>query len=153
MSMSLTRYAVGAALLLALTGCGGGGTGGLLGGLGGSMQSCYTGTNLQLASPTAFQTGVPSNIGQITLVADGSSNTLYSTYNQWNVVLQTNFGQQIAGGPLTLVPFPNGPHPFPSDFYYASSVPTLNAGTTYNVLLEQNNGLNCTAVPINSFST
>lgn len=150
--MSTTRYAAAAALVLALTGCGGG-AGGLLGGIGGSVQSCYTGTNVQLASPTAFQTGVPANIGQITLVADGNSNALYSSYNQWNVVLQTNFGQQITGGPLNLVPFSSGPHPFPSDYYYASSVPALNPGTTYNVLLEQNNGSNCTAVPINSFST
>lgn len=151
--MSKTRYAVGAALALALTGCSAGGGSGLLGGLGGSTQFCYTGTNVQLASPAAFQTGVPANIGQITIVADGNTNSLYSTYNEWNIVLQTNFGQQIAGGPLTLVPFPNGPHPFPSDFYYASSIPTLNPGTSYNVLLEQNNGTACTPVPINSFST
>lgn len=151
--MSITRYAAAAVLVCALAGCGGGGAGGLLGGIGASPQSCYTGTTVQLASPTAFQTGVSANIGQVTLVADGNSNTLYSTYNQWNVVLQTNFGQQIAGGPLNLVPFSSGPHPFPSDFYYASSIPLLTPGTTYNVLLEENNGLGCTAVPINSFST
>lgn len=151
--MSITRYAAVAALLIALTGCGGGGAGGLLGGIGSSTQSCYTGTNVQLASPSAFQSGVPTNIGQIVLVADGNSNALYSTYNQWNVVLQSNFGEQITGGPLSLVPFSNGPHPFPSDYYYASSIPALSAGSTYNVLLEQNNGLGCTAIPINSFST
>jgi hypothetical protein len=153
--MAITRYAAGAALLLlALTGCGGGGAGGLLGGLGGGSNfQCDTGTREQLANPAPNQTGVPTNMGQITIVADGNANTLYSTYNQWNVVLQTGFGQQIQGGPLTLVSYPSGPHPYASDFYYASSIPALNPGTTYNVLLEQNNGLNCTAVPLNSFST
>lgn len=152
--MTILRLTVCAALTLALSACGGsGGLGSIIGGGTNALQ-CNAGTRVQLASPQSFQSGVSSNVGQITIVADGNTNNLYNTYGQWNVVLTPAFnGYPIQGGSLALVSDPNGPHPFASDFYYASSVPSLTPGTTWNVTLQDNSGGPCTPVPLGSFST
>ena len=134
-----------------LAACGGGGsTGGVVPG-GGFGNPCDPGTDVQLANPAPLATGVPTNIGAITIVANGNSNQLYSTYGSWEIVLQGNFSN-INGGQLSLVPRNNNPQPFPSDFYYSSSVPALPAGQTFQVLLLNNNG-SCGDVQVGSFST
>ena len=150
--MSTIRLSIAAALALALSACGGGGLGPVIGGLNpGGGPICNAGTSVQLANPQSGQTGVPTNIGQITIVANGNSNTLYNTYNQWYLTLKDQFGNVVQGGNLNLVSYPNGPHPFPSDFYYASSIPQLQSGTTWQVnLVQQGTGSVC---PLNSFST
>ncbi len=152
--MSFLRLVLPGTLALLLAACSGSGGVGGIGSIFGNQPQCNTGTSVQLANPQPFQSNVSTNIGQITIVANGNSNNLYSTYGQWNVVLTPNFGGfPIQGGSLSLVPYPNGPHPYPSDFYYASSVPALQAGVTYNVSLQQNSGASCLAVPLESFST
>ncbi|HEV2878470.1 MAG TPA: hypothetical protein VGW96_02715 [Candidatus Eremiobacteraceae bacterium] len=113
---------------------------------------CNTGTSVQLASPTQGQGGVSTAIGRIVIVADGSANNLYNTYSQWTITLNDNAGQPWTGGSLGLVPDPGGPHPYPSDFFYASSFSSLSPGRTYTASLSQPNGA-CQSVSLGSFST
>jgi hypothetical protein len=152
--MSFIRLALPFALTAGLAACSGG-AGSLLGGLnpitGGSIQ-CDPGTQVQLANPQPGQTGVSNTLGQIVIVANGSNNSLYSGYNQWNLVLADQFGDRITGSNLTLTSYTNGPHPYPSDFYYSSTVGQLPTGATWTVQLTQP-GANCLPVPLNSFST
>jgi hypothetical protein len=150
--MSSLRLVLPAALALLLSACSGSG-GGIGPIFGGNPLQCDPGTQVQLASPQNAQTGVPGNIGQITIVANGNGNNLYNTYGQWNIFLTPSFGgSPLQGGSLSLVPYPNGPHPYASDFYYASSVPNLAPGTTWYVTLQQQN-VNCTGMLLGSFST
>ncbi|MBV9149375.1 MAG: hypothetical protein JO024_05895 [Candidatus Eremiobacteraeota bacterium] len=97
------------------------------------------------------QTGVSTTIGQIIIVANGSANILNANPQAWIITLQATSGP-INGSTLNAVPFPNGPHPYPSDFYYASNVPTLNPGQNYTVFLSRIDGT-CSAIAIGSFST
>jgi len=114
---------------------------------------CNTGTSQQLANPTPGQTGVPTTQGRITVVAFGNNNILFTTYTQWIVTLTDNTGAPWTGGPLSLVSDPSGPHPYPSDFYYASNIPMLSAGRTYTAYLSQPSAT-CTPVQLpGSFST
>lgn len=114
---------------------------------------CNTGTFEQLASPTAGQTGVSTTIGQVIIVADGSANTLYNTHSQWNILITNSAtGSIFTGGALNLVSDPSGPHPYPSDFYYASSIQQLTAGQTYTASLSLASG-SCQSIGLGSFST
>lgn len=99
-----------------------------------------------------MQAGVPTTIGQITVVAFGNNNALYSTYNQWIVNLVDSSGVPWTGAPLRLVSDPSGPHPYPSDFYYSSNIPMLNPGQVYRVYLSQPNAA-CTGILLGQFST
>ena len=129
------------------------GCGGVLGsGLGGPNSMCNTGTQEQLANPLSNQTGVSTTIGQITIVANSNTNQLYNSYTQWQINLTDTFGGLINGQPLRLVSYPNGPHPYASDFYYASSMGNLQSGHTYNAYLSMSNG-SCMPVPLGQFST
>lgn len=153
--MSHIRLTLAATLLVALTACGSGGLGGSLGGLNpinGGGPICNSGTQVQLANPQPFQTGVPGNIGQIIIVASGNNNNLYSTYNQWFLTLRDQYGDLITGSNLTLVPDPNGPHPYQSDYYYASNIGQLPSGATWQVNLNDQSGVGGVC-PLNSFST
>lgn len=113
---------------------------------------CSTGTQTQLASPTLGQTGVSPNVGQVIAVANGNTNTLYNSYAQWQVTLVDNFGNPTTGGQLRLVSDPSGPHPYPSDFYYSSSMPQLATGRTFSAFLSLTNG-SCSPVSLGSFSS
>ncbi len=113
---------------------------------------CNPGTQVQLANPTPNQGGVSTGIGQLTIVANGNGNILYNTYGQWQMTLVDNFGNPLTGGQLRLVPYPNGPHPYPSDFYYASSIPQLSLGRTWNAFLTMTSG-SCLPILMGSFST
>ena len=113
---------------------------------------CNTGTQQQLANPAPNQSGVPTTQGSITIVAFGNNNTLYTSYNQWIITLTDNTGTPWTGGPLRLVSDPSGPHPYPSDFYYASNIPMLAAGRTYQAFLSEPSGT-CTPLALGTFST
>lgn len=113
---------------------------------------CITGTIQQLAGPTAGQAAVPTTVGQVILVAYGNGNTLYNTYTQWQTTLVDNLGMPTPGGQLRLVSDATGPHPYPSDFYYGSTLPQLVAGRTYAVYLSMTNG-SCQPISLSSFST
>ena len=121
------------------------------GGLGNGAQPCNPGTAVQDAQPLPNQTGVSTTIGQIIIVANGNANILNTNPSAWIITLQTPTGL-INGGTLNAVPFPNGPHPYPSDFYYASNIPTLNFNQTYTVFLGRTDG-SCSAISIGSFAT
>lgn len=152
--MSFIRPALAASLLVALAGCGAGGLGNVLGpitGGSGGIQ-CDPGTQVQLADPQPGQTGVSTSIGRIVIVANSDNNNLHTTYNQWNLTLVDQYGDRISGGNLTLISFPGGPQPYASDFYYASSIGQMPAGSTWNVELSEP-GAACLPVPLNSFST
>ena len=138
---------VAVAGLLALAGCGGSGGVSPIGPGG----TCNPGTQVQLAAPLPNASGVSPSIGQSVIVASDQNNTLHATFTTWNLILRDSFGNQFIGSPLSLIPFPNGPHPFPSDFYYASSIPALNFGSNYSVFLNQN--VNCTPLFVGTFST
>ncbi|HET9096820.1 MAG TPA: hypothetical protein VFN37_09175 [Candidatus Baltobacteraceae bacterium] len=151
--MSLIRLALASSLVLGLTACGGGGIGNILGPIGGAAAQCDPGTQVQIASPTPGQTGVSGNIGQIVIVANGDTNTLYNTSNQWYVTLTPQYGgSSIQGGNLTPFDGRNLNHPYTSDYYYASSIGQLPSGTTWTAYLNEQNA-NCAPVPLNSFST
>jgi hypothetical protein len=148
------RFLALGAFTLALAACGGGGGTAAPGAFGPNpfVAQCDPGTQVQLANPQPGQFGVPTNIGSIVIVANGNNNALYSTYPQWFVILTDNFGNTINGGPLSLTSYPNGPHPYQSDFYYSSSIGNLPAGATWNAGLVSSNN-NCSADPLGSFST
>ncbi len=129
------------ASMLALMRCGGN-----------SAPLCNTGTVVQLASPTQGQSGVSTSVGRVTIVASGNSNVLYSTYNQWNITLVDNTGQTWTGASLGLVADPGGPHPYPSDFFYGSTIPNLSSGRSYTASLAEPSGA-CQPVSLGSFST
>lgn len=152
--MSILRLTLVSGLLVALTACGGGGgLGGVIGGLNpGSGPFCNAGTQVQLARPQPGQTGVPTNIGQIEIVANGNSNNLYNTYTQWYLTLTDQFGDTITGGNLRLTSDTSGPHPYTSDFYYVSSISQLPANATWQVNLNDQSGSGGVC-PLNSFST
>jgi hypothetical protein len=153
--MSLLRLTLSAGLLTALTACGGGGLGSVIGGgnpINGGGPICNAGTQVQLANPQPGQSGVSPTIGQITIVANGNSNTLYNTYGQWYLTLTDQFGNTITGGNLRLVSYQTGPHPYASDFYYASSIGQLPSGATWQVNLNDQSGAGGVC-PLNSFST
>jgi hypothetical protein len=136
-----------ASSMLALMGCGGGGSSGTSGPI-----PCNVGTLVQLASPTQGQTGVSTTNGQVIIVADGNTNTLFNTYTQWIITLVDNTGQPWTGASLRLVADPSGPHPYPSDFFYASTIATLIAGRTYSASLSEP-GNACQPISLGAFST
>lgn len=136
--------------LLGLAGCGGGGGGGI-GRFGGFGAQCDPGNAVQLASPAANQTASPT-IGQVIIVANGNNGSLYYNTGQWYLTLISNYGDNPGGFALNLVADPNGPHPYPSDFYYAANIPTLPMGRTWSVYLNETNA-GCSPMPLQSFST
>jgi hypothetical protein len=119
---------------------------------GSSLPLCNAGTLVQLAGPTQGQTGVATTIARVTIVAAGNSNALYSTYGQWTITLTDNTGQSWTGSSLGLVPDPGGPHPYPSDFFYASTIPNLAVGRTYTASLSEPSAA-CQPISLGSFST
>jgi len=145
------RIFVLSAFAIAMASCSSGA--GLLGGLGGGSNgggifpgtSCNPGTDVQLANPLPFQTGVNPNIGQITIVANGNNNYLGQNYQTMNITLVDSFGNQMSGGAFQPVSFTQGPHPYNSDFYYASSIGPLQTGMTYTAEI--------TIVNFNSFNS
>ncbi len=117
--------------------------------------SCSPGTQLALAVPFSNETGVPISTSQIVIVANGNGNYLYQTYANWQVVLliNNNINNGLPGGNLTLINDNGAPHPFPTDYYYSSSISGLVPGLTYAVYLNQQN-TSCSLVgPIGGFST
>jgi len=155
--MSKLRFVTAAVLAVALSSCSGsslnpfGNLGNLLGGLGGGLGSqCDPGTQVQLANPTPGQYGVPTNIGQIVIVANGNANNLYNSYSQWNLTLSDQYGNRISSGNLNLIPY-SGSKPFLSDFYYSAQIPTLPGGSMWTVFMNES-GQSC-GVQIGSFST
>ena len=155
--MSILRLGLAASLLVAFAGCSGsGGVGNILGpitGPGGPTSfSCDPGTQVQLANPQSYQSGVSPNIGQIVIVANGNNNNLYTSYGQWNVTLSDQFGNSVYGGNLQPYSYPSGPHPYGSDFYYSSSIGQLPQGDTWNVSLSEP-GNSCYPLQIGTFST
>ncbi len=138
-----------------LAACGSGGSGSSynppFGGGGGYGSACNPGTDVQLANPAPNSAGVPTNTGSITIVANTNANQLYQNYASWSIVLQGSYGP-INGGQLSLVSDPQGPHPFPSDFYYSSSFSGLPGGQYFTVQLVNDSGY-CNAVTIGNFST
>lgn len=142
--------------VLALAACSGsgGGLGNIFGG-GLSNTTCDPGTSVQLANPEPFASGVPTNIGQIVIVANGSNGDLHSNPSNWHLTLRDSLGN-VFDSSSNLSPTPGGglTQPYASDFYYSASIPGLNGGTTYNVTLQQGaDDVSCRATPLQSFST
>ncbi len=147
-------------MALALASCSG--AGGLLGntGLGGGVfgsqsTSCNPGTDVQLANPIPFQSGVNPNIGQIIIVANGNNNPLAQNYQSLNITLLDSFGNPTSGGALQPASYPNGPHPYNSDFYYQSAFGPLQSGMTYTAELTvvNTNPFNSCTYTLQSFRT
>jgi hypothetical protein len=118
--------------------------------------SCDPGTSIQLAFPNNtngnFPSGVPTNIGHVEIVASGNNNTLGNSYTSFDTVLVGNNGQQVQGGFLTITSDQGGPHPYTSDFYYNSSIPTLQPGVLYTVYINVPSN-SCQAIPFGQFAT
>ncbi len=142
--------------LFALAACGGGGSSGsnpvpFNGG------SCDPGTSISLSFPNNtngnFPSGVPTNIGRIEIVANGNNNTIFNSFTQFDTVLVPNNGfGNVQGGFLTLTSDNGGPHPYTSDFYYNSSIPTLQPGVGYTVYINVPSN-NCQPIPFGQFAT
>lgn len=147
--MNTLQLFIASLLVVGLSACGGG-SGGNLFGPPPQTTECNTGTAVELANPLPGQSA--SNVNQITIVANGNTNTLYNNYQNWYIYVSNGYSQ-YQGGQLNLVANPSGPHPYPSDFYYSSQFSqTLPAGNTWTVYLTQYNG-GCNAVPLQNFST
>lgn len=125
---------------------------------------CDPQTSVQLAFPNntsgnGVPTGVSTTIGHVEIVANSNTTALGNSYQSWDTILvptngNSQIGPSITGGFLTLASDPNGPHPFgpTGDFYWNSSIPTLQAGVLYIVQLNVPNS-NCTPVTIGQFGT
>lgn len=124
--------------------------------------ACDPGTPVQLAFPNDTQgnptpQGVSTTIGHIEIVAQSNATTLGTSSTSWDTILiPTNgfsqIGPAITGGFLTVTSDPGGPHPFTTDFYWNSSIPTLQSGVLYVVQLNVPSS-NCTPVTIGQFGT
>jgi len=149
--MAYIRLAGAALISILLSACGGGSSGSTFGN---TFGSCDPGTAVQLARPAQGQTGVSTGQNPIEIVASSDQNTLHANYSNFSLILQpqNGGGSTITSSPLNIVPDNSGPHPFTSDFFYSGSVPTLQFGTVYTVLLNEPT-LGCTPVAIGSFST
>ena len=151
----LARALIAASVFIA-AGCGGSGSG--TSALPFNGGSCDPGTSISLAFPNNtngnFPTGVATNIGHVEIVASGNNNIIGSSFTQFDTVLvpSNGFGGNVQGGFLTQASDPNGPHPYSSDFYYNSSIPTLQGGITYTVYINVPNN-SCQAIPFGQFST
>ncbi len=149
--MKVLRLILPAAVAATLCACGGSGIGSPGSLLGGQTPECATGTQVELVSPLPGQP--TSNVSQLTIVANGNSNTLYSNHQNWYLYVTNAYGSQIQGAQLNLVSDPNGPHPYGSDFYYSSQLTqTLPSGSSWNAYLSEN-GAACSPVPLQGFST
>ncbi len=152
MAIRMFARPLSVAAFAVLAACSGNGYNG--GVLGNGTQPCNPGTSVTIAQPyPSGATGVSTTIGQIIIVANGSTNTLHDNPSVWAIILNdTSAGALINGSTMNAVAFPQGPHPYPSDFYYGSNIPTLNAGHNYTALLTRTDGT-CSAVAVGSFST
>ncbi len=141
--------------VLALAACGGGGSTGTNGipNPGSNALCDFNSQGLQLARPGPGQTGVSSGTNTIEIVDNGNGDQLFSSYQQFDLILRDNFGNTLVTGPLNLVSDPNGPHPYASDFYYSGTLQGgLVSGDFYTVYLNAPN-TNCTPGQVGSFST
>ena len=111
--------------------------------------SCSIFTQVQLTVPQPKSTGVPTNIGKVQIVVNASQDILG---DQWNAILQDQFGNSIQGGTFTLTTNSGGPHPFPHNYFYNASIPILSPGVTYGVYMNQLVSA-CTPLFVNTFST
>jgi hypothetical protein len=124
--------------------------------------ACDPGTSVQLAFPNDTSgnptpQGVSTTIGHIEIVAQSNTTALGNSAASWDTILiPTNgfsqIGPAITGGFLTVASDPSGPHPFTTDFYWNSSIPTLQSGVLYVVQLNVPSS-NCTPVTIGQFGT
>jgi hypothetical protein len=141
--------------VLALAACGGGGSTGTAGIPNpGSNAICDSNAqSLQLARPFQGQTGVSSGTNTIEIVSSTDQDQLHASFQQFDLILRDNFGNQIVTGPLTLVADTGGPHPYTNDFYYSGSLQGgLIGGDFYTVYLNAPN-TNCTPGQVGTFST
>ena len=141
--------------VLALAACGGGGSTGTSGIPNpGSNAICDSNSQgLQLDNPRPGQGGVSSGTNTIEIVSNGNSDQLYQSYQQFDLILRDNFGNQIVTGPLSLSAPDNSNKPYSSDFYYTGTLQGgLTPGDFYTVYLNAPN-TNCTPGVVGSFST
>ena len=68
----------------------------------------------------------------------------------WNTILVDQFGNKTQGGTLTLTRSSGGP--YPTNYYYNSSVPTLTRGSSYSVYINQFTS-QCTPAGVGTFGT
>jgi hypothetical protein len=153
--LTLTRAAVAATLTFMLCACGGGSAGGPIfnpNPIG--YAQCNPGASVVTTAPQSGSYNVPTNIGTIEIALSNNANPVWSNPSAWTLALQSSFTSQIVplGGNLNVTSDPNGPHPFPNDFYLNQGVGQLQAGTQYNVYLEPVNA-SCNPVQVGQFST
>jgi hypothetical protein len=146
----LARALVVASIVVA-AGCGGGSGGSAIPGAGNNNNICdFNAQSITIARPTP---GFGQNGNTIEIVSSSGSDDLHSNPSAYDLNLRDNFNNVIITGPLSLVPDPNGPHPYTSDFYYQGTLQSpLQGGLTYNVFLNAPNS-NCTPGFVGSFST
>jgi hypothetical protein len=143
--------------LVVVAGCGGGTTG-TNGVPNYGYGPCDPQTAVQLAYPNDTSgnptpTGVSTSIGHLEIVAQSNTTALGQSSASWDTILvPANGGAQISGGYLTITSDPNGPHPFGTDFYWNSSIPTLQPGVLYIVQLNVPSST-CASVTIGQFAT
>jgi hypothetical protein len=137
----LTRTLI-AAGLLALTACGGGSSGTAPVN---NFGFCGNDTQYALARYN------PGGNATIEIVANGNNNTIYNSYQSFDLLLSLspnspNANGTVSTGSLTLSSDSSGPHPFSSDYYYtATTQGFLQPGFTYYVWL---NAFTSNCVPI-----
>ena len=150
----LARALLAASVVVIAAGCGGGGSSSGTALPPQSNGFCDPGTQVSLASPQPNATGVSPSINHIEIVANGNNNILFQSYTNYDVIVRDRFnGNVITGAPLSLTTDPNGYHPYPSDFYYNSTISGLNFGTVYDAYLNIFNSPCQTPAFLGTFST
>jgi hypothetical protein len=139
-----------AVAVVALAGCGGGGSS--LPNPGSNQVCDPDAGSISLARPSF---GFSQNGNAIEIVSSSSTDQLHGNPSQFDLIIRDNFNNEIDTGVLSLVSDTGGPHPYTNDFFYAGT-PLNNAslqfGRTYNVYLNAPN-TNCTPGFVGSFST
>jgi hypothetical protein len=143
----LARALVVASVMIAATGCGGGGSSSTLPNPGSNALCDSNAQSISLARTP----GAGSNT--IEIVSSTDQDQLHGFPNQFDLNLRDNFNNVIITGALSLVADSSGPHPYTNDFFYSATLQNpVQGGVTYSVYLNAPS-TNCTPGFVGSFST
>jgi hypothetical protein len=148
------RAAIAGGALLAMTACGGGGSGSS--GTSPVPNSGYCGNDTQYALASPQSGGNISTTGQsFEIVVNGNNNQIAQSFQNFQLVLvpQNNSGG-VTTGSFSRTSDKSGFHPYTTDFYYTAQLQSnLQFGQTYNVYVNAFTS-NCTPIgPIGQLYT
>ena len=116
----------------------------------GTLPPCNSGAQVALSIPVSGSQGFTTQSGYVQIVLNATTNVLGD--NAWNVVLLDYIGNQTQGGLFAPASGYGGIKPFPANYYYNATIPSLLPGDIYKVYL---NKISSTCQPelVGSFTT